>query len=106
MLQNQIKGNEMYDKSKMRIMFCPYIHPRPWGQNCFFFLKVVMLHIKLKGIMCTITCKQIFCPYTVGQTVKNKHFHSEYGYVASEIKGNEMYKNMQPILPSRHKTPK
>ena len=33
-------------------IFGPYTHPRPagWGQKVkLFFLKVVMLHIKLKG---------------------------------------------------------
>ena len=29
-----------------------------------FFLKPVMLHIKLKAMIRMITCKQIVCPYT------------------------------------------
>ena len=33
------------------------------GQN-IFFLKPVMLHIKLKAMIRMITCKQIFCTYT------------------------------------------
>ena len=32
-----------------------------WGQN-IFFLKVVMLHIKLKGMERRAPCKQISCP--------------------------------------------
>ena len=36
-------------------MFCQQTHPRPWGWGQevkpYFFLKVVMLHIKLKGTM-------------------------------------------------------
>ena len=30
----------------------------------YFFLKVVMLHIKLKGMEHRAPCKHIFCPYT------------------------------------------
>ena len=34
-----------------------------WSQKVFF-LKVVMLHIKLTEMKHRTTCKQIFCPYT------------------------------------------
>ena len=43
-----------------------------------FFLKVVMLHIKLKGMECKAPCKHIFCPYAhprpVGPVQKVKLF--------------------------------
>ena len=48
--------------------FCPYTHPQPltWGQKIkgFYFLGVVMLHIKLKGMKRRAPCKHIFCPQT------------------------------------------
>ena len=37
------------------------------GQN--FFLKVVMLHIKFKGMEHRAPCKHTFCPYTRPQHV-------------------------------------
>ena len=44
----------------------------PWvrikGQN-IFSLKVVMLHIKLKGMEHRAPCKHIICPYTQPQPV-------------------------------------
>ena len=36
-----------------------------------FFLKVVILHIKLKGMEHRTPCKQIVCPYTHGQMGSN-----------------------------------
>ena len=48
---------------------CPQTHPRlrGWGQKVklYLFLKVVMLHIKLKGIEHRAPCKQICCHYTL-----------------------------------------
>ena len=48
----QIKADDA--GSNMMQIFCPQTHPRPrgWGQKVklYLFLKVVMLHIKLKGI--------------------------------------------------------
>ena len=62
------------------------------GQN-IFFLKVVMLHIKLNGMERRAPCKHIFCPYThlqpVGLDQKVKK-NSECGYVAFRIKGKEV----------------
>ena len=42
------------------------LDPRGWGQKVKIqlFQNMVMLHIKLKGITNTATCKHIFCPYT------------------------------------------
>ena len=40
-------------------------NPR-WGQKVktFFVLKLVMSHIKLKGVEHRVPCKHTFCPYT------------------------------------------
>ena len=32
--------------------------------NSTFFQNMVILHIQLKGMKNTITCNQLFCPYT------------------------------------------
>ena len=41
---------------------------RGWERvKIYFFLKVVMLHIKLKGMEHRAPCKHIFCPYTHAQ---------------------------------------
>ena len=61
-----------------------------WGQNCFFFfLKVVMLHIKLKRVEHRTPCKHIFCPYAhprlLGLGQKVKTFFSESNHVAYQI---------------------
>ena len=65
----QIKWNEMYNSIQANIS--PLCAPSTPGvgskdQN-IFFLKMVMLHIKLKRMTCTTTCKQYFCPYTHSQ---------------------------------------
>ena len=69
-----------------------HTHPRAprvgsKGQN-IFFLKVVMLHIKLKGMEQRVTCKHLFCSvpgvWLKGQNIfflKNIMLH---------IKGNGM----------------
>ena len=48
--------------------FCPCTRPRYMGLSqkviTFFFLKVIKLHIKLKGMEHRAPCKHIFCPYT------------------------------------------
>ena len=51
----------------------PYLHTPSTpgvGQKVetFFLLKVVMLHMKLKGIEHRAPCKHTFCPYTHPQT--------------------------------------
>ena len=61
----QIKGNEIYNnQAKISPLHAP-LTPE-WGQRSkqFSFRKVVMLHIKLNRMKHTITCNQIFCPYT------------------------------------------
>ena len=55
-----------------------------------FFLKVVMLHIKLKGMEHRAPCKQIFCLDSRGGDKKVKTFFSESGRVANKIKGKEV----------------
>ena len=77
------------------------LHPQA-GSNgqTIFWLKVVMLHIKLKGMECRVTCKHIFCPYTHPQPLdgvkrKNIFFFAESSHVAYQIKGNGTQSNMQ-----------
>ena len=62
-------------------IFCPYTHPRPHGVRSkvkTFFLKVVMLHIKLMGTEHRAPCKHRFCPYVhprpLGWVKRSKHF--------------------------------
>ena len=60
---------------------------RVWGQKIkTFFLKVVMVHIKLKGMDYRAPCKHIICPYThqrpLGGVKRSKHFFSESSHVA------------------------
>ena len=83
--------------------FCPYTYFGPWGgvkRSKHFFLKIVMLHIKLKGMeRRRAPCKHIFCPYThprpVGWGQKFKTFFSECGHVAYQIKEKEVWTSMQ-----------
>ena len=57
-----------------------------------FFLKVVMLHIKFIGMEHIASCKHIFCPYTHPRPVGlGQNICSEYGYVAYQIKGKELF---------------
>ena len=61
------------------------------------FKNMVMPDIKLKGIKYTITCYQIFCPYTPwtpGVGSKGKSIF-EGGYVAYQIKRNEVQNILQ-----------
>ena len=64
-----------------------------------FFFKVVMLHIKLKGIEYRAPWKQIFCPYThprpLGWGQRSFFFFSESYNIAFKIKGKEVQTNMQ-----------
>ena len=74
--------------------------PRGWGQKdkLYIFLRVVMLHIKLK---------QIFCPQTHprpsgwGQKVK-LYLFSESSRVAYQIKGNWAQSTMKANSLSLH----
>ena len=60
-----------------------------WNHKCrnmqthIFFLKVVMLHIKLKGKEHRAPCNHIFCPYTHPKKYECGHF-------AYQIKGKEV----------------
>ena len=58
------------------------------GKNIFFLLKVVMLHIKLKGMEYRAPCKHIFCPYTHPQPLGWGQKVKTFFYVAYQIKGN------------------
>ena len=56
-------------------------------RSFFSFLKVVILHIKLKGI------EHIYCPYTHLPPLRSKghfFFFSESGHVAYQIKVKEV----------------
>ena len=60
----QIKGNDTYNiMQAIRLSLNAPSTPGV-GSKQSFFLKVVMLHIKLEGMKRTIACKQIFYPYT------------------------------------------
>ena len=68
-----------------------------WGQKVklYLFLKVVMLHIKLKGIEHRAPWKQICCHYThtndpLGWGQKAIFFFSKSGHVAYQIKVEEV----------------
>ena len=75
------------------------------GQN-IFFLKVVVMHIKLKRMKHRAPRKHIVCPYTnprflgLGQTVKT--FFSESSHVAYQIKGDGALSTMQAHIMSLH----
>ena len=63
-----IKGDEAYSYRVANICPPPHTHthdPRGWVQKVktIFFLKLVMLYIKLKGKECRKPLKQIFFPY-------------------------------------------
>ena len=76
--------------------FCPQTHPPCWGCGQKvkpFFLKVVSLHITLKGIEHRTPCKQIFCPYTHSRPLgwgQKVNFFPESGNVAYQIKVKEV----------------
>ena len=65
----------------------------PWVGSRLFFLKVVMLNIKLKGMGHRKPHKHMFCPYThpwslgSGQNVET-FFFTESGHVVYQIIGN------------------
>ena len=60
----QIKGNDGYNN--MQANNLPVHTNSTPGKGSKgekkFFKNIFMLHIKLKGMECTIACKQIFCP--------------------------------------------
>ena len=47
----------MKQRTQRKQIFCPFIHPRSLDGVKTFFLKKVMLHIKLKGKKCRTSCK-------------------------------------------------
>ena len=76
----------MEQRAPCKRIFCPYTHPQPLerGQRSkHFFLNVVMLHIKLKGMEHRAPYEPIFRPYTHPQP---KVKMSECGHVAYQIK--------------------
>ena len=67
----------------------------PWGGvKCqkHFYLKVVILHIKLMGMEHRAPCKHIYCPYTHPRSLgwgQKFRFFTESSRVAYQIKENE-----------------
>ena len=68
-----VHGHVVYQKGMTNAATCkhifwPYPLPPPLGMGSkvktFFFLKVVILHIKLIGMEHRALCKHIFCPDT------------------------------------------
>ena len=81
---------------------CLNTHPRPPGVGpkvkTVFFLKVVMLHIKLMEKEHRAPCKHLFCPYThLGPWVgpKDQNIFTESSHAAYQIKGYDGCRNMQ-----------
>ena len=86
----QIKGHIAKSTTKAHILSlhtpsAPGVGSK--GQN-IFFLKVVILHIKFKGM----ELRHIFCPYIHPPPVwSDQNFYfSERGHVAYQIKGQEV----------------
>ena len=77
------------------------------GQH-IFWLKVVMLHIKLKGIEHSVSCNYIFFSYTHHRPpygVKT-FFFAESSHVAYRIKGNGTQSTMQAHILFIHTHPR
>ena len=68
----QIKGNGAESTMQAHILSLRALYPLGWGQKAkhIFLLKVVMLHIKLKGMGHWAACKHINCPYTHTQPLR------------------------------------
>ena len=90
----QIIGKDKCSNTQAHLLF---LHTHPWllrlGQRSkYFFLKKVMLHIKLMGMEHRAPCKQMFCPYThpgpLGWGRKVKHLFTVSSHIAYQIKGN------------------
>ena len=60
----EIKENDTYNNMQEIILSLQAPYTPRVGSEGHFFLKEVMLHIKLKEMKHTISCKQIVCPYT------------------------------------------
>ena len=60
-----INGNGAYSTMQAHILYLPTPSaPGMRSNGQFFFLSVVMLHNKLKGMKLRTPCKHIFCLYT------------------------------------------
>ena len=83
----KIKGCEIYKNMQAKIFPLQTPSTSGMGQKVEtdFFLKVVMLHIKLKAIKHRTPYKQLFCPYSFPQPLsgvkKSTQFVSESGHV-------------------------
>ena len=98
-------------KGPQKHKFFTYTQPRPqgWGQKFkTFFLEVVMMHIKLKGMECRAPCKHILClhtPSTTGMGSKGqnifrrrapfKHVFCPYKHPKSVGLGQKVRKNAE-----------
>ena len=84
-------------------------HFETWGEvkrSNIVLLKVVMLHIKLKGMEHRVPCKHIVCPNTYPQPTdgakRSNHFIAENSHVAYQIKGNGTQGIIQVHILSLH----
>ena len=90
----QIKVNGTESTMHAHILSLQHHRPLGWAQTVktFFLLKVVMLHIKFKGMDHRAPCKHIVCPFTHTQSPdgvkRSKHFLSVNSHVVYQIKGN------------------
>ena len=66
--------------------------PGVWSK-CHFFPKVVMLHVKLRGLKQRTQCKQIFCPFIHPQPAdwvkRSKHFFLKKVILHIKLKGKK-----------------
>ena len=94
-VEYQIKGDGAKSTTQAHILSLHTSSEPGVGSKCQnIFLKVVMLHIKLKEMEHRAPCKHILCPYTytpsapvVGTKAKSISFF-EKSHVAYQIKGN------------------
>ena len=92
MLHNKLKGNEAYNNMLANVL--PLFTPLTpvVGSKRSFFLKVIMLNVKLRMKQRT-HCKHIFCPFVhpqpkIGSKGQNIFFSTE-SHVAYQIKGKK-----------------
>ena len=78
------------------------------GQD-IFFLKVVMLHIKLKGMGHRTPCNYMLCPYTHPRSLewveRSKYSFMKVVLLHIKIKWNGVYSTMQAHILSLHTHP-
>ena len=94
--QNMVKLKGIANEATYKHIFCPYTHSRPlgWDQRSklMFFLKEVMLHIKLIGMEYRATYMHYVLKHNHDTWVESKvkAFSSESCNDAYQIKGNDL----------------